>query len=321
MKDGLDEIRRWAAHFEAHVGIETPRSFAPYDCDKAGLPPPRVSAVVAACNEADLSNTIESLRHAEPNLHEVIVVDDASDKPIPDATIRNETRRGVAVSRHIGCAEATGSSVVILDAHMRFRPGGITGAARIAEARRAIVYIGCNGHRAARLTLEGGIVRCKWQGADKTDKAVLTTAMMGACYVVPRTVLDELGGWIGLPGLWGCDEEAMSILAVKHRIPIIALPSVQNWHEFRDAPDVPYVMPYERYLVNIAATHRLLFEDATWARFKETLRGWVLDGRHVSIPDYLFDEVEAPDMLQYGEALRATCELDDAAFFKEIGVE
>ena len=275
---------------------------------------PTVSVIITSCQEGEeLVRTCQSIEVASPNLHELIVIDDASDPPERTSTRRNDEREGVARSRHLGGLDATGDVVLLMDGHMRVKPGDIETVAKLAVETRGFAYAGCNGHYAARLTIEGGLFRCKWM--QKPEQEILpTTAMMGAFYAVPRDILESMGGWIGLPGQWGMDEEAMSVLAARHNIPIHAHTGIQTWHWFRDPPQRPYDFPVDRYLVNVAAMYRLLFDDPAWGMFKARLRRFTWDTGYTSIGDDLMLEIEDPAVAAYGEQLRSRFAVNDLDF-------
>ncbi|MDY6147958.1 MAG: glycosyltransferase [Porphyromonas sp.] len=91
----------------------------------------KLSVIITLLNEGEeLNNTLKSLfKHTDPELLEVIVLDDASDdgydyKAVCDlysvVYVRNSTRKGVALSRDIGVKMASCQYIMLLDAHMRF---------------------------------------------------------------------------------------------------------------------------------------------------------------------------------------------------------
>lgn len=294
---------------------------------KRGTGDETVSMVIVSCCEGEnLVKTCQSIKLAEPKLHQLIVVDDASEPPEEFSTVRNKERTGVAGSRHIGCQAATGGVVGLCDAHMEFKTGMISDMARVAMRTGAIVYAGCNGHHLAGLRWEGGILRGKWRPTrryrEEGKRFVRTSAIMGAFYFVRKDVLEKMGGWVYLPGWWGMDEEAMSVLAAMHGVPIIADIETQTWHLFRgqggNPIPVPYALPLDRYLVNIAGMYRILFGDETWGRMKPVLRDLILDEVYRPVPDYLIQEVEGPAWVAYGKALRERFVLPEETFFTDL---
>jgi len=283
---------------------------------------PTVSIVIVSKNEGrDLIKTCRSINTVCPDLHQLIVVDDDSDPPEPYCTIRNVERLGVAGSRHVGALAATGDVIGFMDAHMKLRPGDIEVVAQTAWDTGGFAYAGCNGHHLAGIRWEGGILRGKWRKKQENGP-VRTSGMMGAFYFIRRDVLERIGGWVWLPGHWGMDEEAMTVLVLKHNLPITAHTDIQTWHLFRGQGEkpvpVPYPLAYDKYQLNIAAMYRLLFEDSTWANMRGVLGSLTIDGVHRPIPQYILDDCEEPSLVAYGRAIRERCLLSDEELFEKI---
>ena len=279
------------------------------------------TVVIVARNERLLPATLESIRKACPEA-KTFVLDDASDTPIEGAQTRHDVARGCPTSRYLACQHVDTEMTLLMDAHMRVKPGDIERVAEVAKSTGGIAYAGCNGHYAANLKLDCKILRAKWIDKPAED-VVATTAFMGAFYAIETERLRSIGGWLALPGIWGCDEEAMSILATKHGIPIHAVVSVQTWHDFRNHP--PYQSPYQSYQLNLAAMHRLLFEDSTWAHWRNELADLWLDDAsgnlvHVPVPETVLAAIESPEWRDYGEQIRARCKLSDSEFFEKLQI-
>ena len=280
-----------------------------------------ITVVIVARNERLLPRTIESIRRAAPEA-KILVLDDASDIPIRGAFLRHDVAQGCPTSRYEACQHVDTEMTFLMDGHMRVQPGDIQTVAEVAMLTGGIAYAGCNGHYAANLKHDCKILRAKW--ADKpAEDVVRTTAFMGAFYGIDTELLRTLGGWLALPGIWGCDEEAMSILAHKHGVPIHAVTSIQTWHDFRNKP--PYPLPYQSYQLNLAAMHRLLFEDSTWAHWRKELADLWLDDhdgsmRHVPVPEAILRTVEQPEWVDYGQQIRARCKLTDSEFFETLQI-
>jgi len=104
---------------------------------------PRFSILITARNEEELlQRTVESvLVHAPPDDHEIVVVDDASNRPAMVAlegvlrtsksirVFRNEARLGLIRSRAIAAHEARGEYLAFLDAHCAVSRGWLEGLA------------------------------------------------------------------------------------------------------------------------------------------------------------------------------------------------
>lgn len=277
------------------------------------------SLIIPSLNEDErLARTWLSARTVAPWVKQ-IGIDDCSARPQPGCRLRNARRSGVALSRHLGAALAEGEVLYFADAHMEFAATAFERVGRVARETHGFAYCGCNGHAAAALKQEGGLLRCKWIPKPSGAQA-RTTAMMGAFYAVERSVLEAMGGWAALPGHWGQDEEIMSILAARHKVPITCVLDVENWHEFHNQPNVPdrpYTLDSLKYLVNVAAVYRFCFDDRTWPLFRERLSSFSWDGGQVRIGDDLFGIVESPAMLEYGRRLRARFKTTDLDFLLE----
>jgi len=273
----------------------------------------KISFVISSYNEPDLENTLGSIVASTDGPIEMMVVDDASRifwrLPPPEAAIRNARRIGSPRCRQLGCVKARGDYVAITDAHMRFNPGQFRTLTAIAEATGGWAYAGCNSHKAAELRMmPDGLLYAKWF---KPEGRVQTSAMMGACYVIRRDVLMRMGGWIGLPGYLGSQELAMSILAARHNVPITVDTSLESWHQFREDNELPYRPAPDLFLLNMAATYRLLFDDPAWAMWRKRLAQLM--------PESILRSAESPELLDYGQKLRARFVVSDKEFMERFG--
>ena len=125
-------------------GLHTPNG----DAMPMKRPPPRISVVIPARNEAALiASTVGSVLRARDRYREtrrdggaveVIVVDNASDDGTADALARHTaeggvlmatcTPRGAARARNLGARLASGRALVFLDADTRLPPGRSSGS-------------------------------------------------------------------------------------------------------------------------------------------------------------------------------------------------
>ena len=311
----------------------------PADCAHcpwlSALSPPKGVVVISSRDEGDdLRLTIAAILTSSKFVKGVIVVDDASETPenvfgLGDAVrlIRLEENAGVAGARHRGIAVALESgdfdTGAIFDAHMKPADRGVDMILRYAQVHRCFCYAGVIGHLAADLRNVNGLFECKWinrgEVEAKKQRFHSTTGMMGASYAFPLDIVSDMGGWIWFPGQWGKDEEAMSLLCLRHKIPIIADAETQNFHKFwydpndqsasaQAQPRRKFSIPQNRFLVNVAALHRIFFEDKTWEHFKPILAA-------SGISDILIHEVEQPEIVAYGAALRERFKTSEAEFW------
>lgn len=267
-----------------------------------------ISVVIPAIDEdpAEIRQTLSSTEAGTEDPLELILIDDCSKIPITGATIRNEKRLGATRSRKRGCTLAKGHYVAILDSHMKIVPGALRRLATIAQITHGIAYCGCNAHQACALRNINGLPVSKWIVLPSME-LTLTDSMMGACYVMERTVLESMGGWIGLPGWQGWQECAMSILAWKCAVPITCDPKIVNWHHFRERPSAP--CPYDRWQLNRAVMHRMLFDDTAWNIWKPRLL------QVGGVSSAIIEEAEGTEFIEEGISLRSRMKKTDKDFF------
>ena len=107
-----------------------------------------ISVVVATRNrQTDIDVLLETIaRERHPSLHEVVVVDDASDVPLhvaeygfPVRLLRNESKRGAAVSRNIAADLAGGDVLAFLDDDARPLPHWFTVISRDLQTHRTAI--------------------------------------------------------------------------------------------------------------------------------------------------------------------------------------
>jgi len=271
-----------------------------------------ISVIIAACNEPDLPNTVANIRETCPGA-EIIVVDDMSERRVDGAAVYNITRQGCAGSRHIGALAAHGRVLFFTDAHMRFKTNDITRICAVAKRTRGFAYGGCNNHFGARLEVnDKGLLQVYWRGADKGDVA-RTTGMMGACYAIPKDVLERMGGWLALSGTTGHSECAMSILAAKCCVPITLTRTVNVTHEFRDPGNAPYTNTRGQQDLQMASMYRILFENPAYEMFA----GHMADA---GVSRAVLDAVsQSAELREYGRRIRERCLLSDEAFLRLCG--
>lgn len=302
------------------------------------LPPPQIGLIIAARNEGRenrlarqaeakppfLEETIASARGQNKFLKNVCVVDDGSEKAEVLSGVqllRNDEPMGCSGARHRGCVEGLDGcdSAAFLDPHMLIASRSFDRLARYAQIHRCFAYAGVTGHYSADLLRVKGFLKCKWTPGPQPKGFQRRTGMMGAAYVANVDQLKDMGGWIVLPVPVGSDEECMSVLCAKHRIPIFADCDVQNYHEFRRGSAdkrsevahqqaAPFDILGRDFNLSIALFHRILFADATWNMFKQSLKAQGFN-------DTILSQAEEPEVLEYGSQLRERCAIGDAEFF------
>lgn len=199
---------------------------------------PKLSIVITCLEDPDLPNTLESIKETSGGRCEVIVVLDgpnALQAPIPNSVqvCINSHRCGVGPSRTIGVHHSTGDYVMLIDSHMRFKPGWYEEVMRRVEGRERTIHCAvCAGldsknmdvnnpkgrYYGARLELYGPdpnragsfrVLEGVWNKTAPEDDAPIS-CLMGACYVMPRPWFIHLDALRFLRS-WGCDEQMLSI--------------------------------------------------------------------------------------------------------------
>lgn len=222
----------------------------------------QLSVLITAHNESnqEIENTIKSIRQTAGDRVEIVVVDDASQLPVDlndknVVLIRNEERCGVGPSRHIAALRASGTHLLITDAHMRFEPGWYEKAEERIDANPQVVYNAtCVGlspemmdlsksrseYHGATLNIYGPdnhhpevmqVLEGKWLPECKDNQEI--ACLMGACYFVPADWFHYIGGLRMLRG-WGSDEPFLAIKTWLAGGECRMLKPVRIGHQFRE---------------------------------------------------------------------------------------
>lgn len=215
---------------------------APVDVDNV-----RISLCIASCNEnpwellATVADAMSKRNHGRPEPlrgtyrrpDEVVVVDDLS-KPSEDRSkvygfladmgakvLISDSRLGTSAGKGAACRAASGSLLVVADAHVRFgleffdeildihsrHPGAainpsIYGFATVDPAESPIRGGELHWH-------ESGCLESRWR-ARAADGEHEISSLLGGCYVVPRSVYDQAGGFADEHYGYGLDEPSLS---------------------------------------------------------------------------------------------------------------
>lgn len=223
----------------------------------------KLSIIITALNEfwKEVDDTIESFRKTAGDI-EIILVDDCSSTPLnpKDKTVKvihNQHRCGVGPSRTIGALAATGTHLLITDAHVRATPGWYQAALARIDARPKTVHcaccIGIDSKNLDPLTsrniYEGGTINVF--GKDKHNPALNQVfeavwlpreqapqddeeiaCCMGACYFVPRDWFLHLDPLSHLRS-WGEDEIMLSVKSWLAGGDVRYMKNVRIGHRFR----------------------------------------------------------------------------------------
>jgi hypothetical protein len=230
--------------------------------------------------ETDLAATIESAGASAGNGAAVYAVED-------------KERQGPARTRHRGIEAAGDCDVVaIIDAHMRFdnaclaemarhvrKTGGLACATVYHNADCAMTGGAYYGGRIVYRQKVGkaqNALAIKWAHDQKPGRR---GAVVGACYVFPRSWYYTVGQPLAaLPG-WGCDEEALSISAWLSGLAVECLPQTCA-HRYRDR--APWQLTDAEHAAvhasRMALIHAVVSECNARQELESWQRAWVPEG-------------------------------------------
>jgi glycosyltransferase involved in cell wall biosynthesis len=261
--------------------------------------PRRVSLVITARNEPAhlLATTLDGLRATAAGFdHEILVLDDGSDKRIPPVgpevrVVRNEPALGVSRSLRRGFELSTGDVLVALDAHMTFEPDWLAEMLSVLDDRTllcpaALSYdLATPYYCGARMTWRDdslpGLGYEPLPGRPD-DTQVEVPMVLGACYMAERKTLERLGGLNPLLRVWGLLEQDLSLRAWACGLRVASAPRAGVGHYYRDTALNP--VGEENHAFNRRLVVGSIFEDDIAALLLEHLptpphvRAWLDDG-------------------------------------------
>lgn len=205
--------------------------------------------------------TCHSIRETVGSLVEIIIVDDASKDTIPgklyDAqVIKMERRVGVGPARTVGALHASGTHLLFVDSHMRFKRGWYEAAYPKLESRPNTAHCGsCIGLSRQNMSLlvsrskyygatfdfygpdpakknKWRVFECVWKGEEPGDDYEIP-AMMGACYFFPKDWFLKLNPLRHFRS-YGTDEASLSLKCWLAGGEIRFLKNVEIGHQFRE---------------------------------------------------------------------------------------
>jgi hypothetical protein len=217
------------------------------------------SVIIAERNEPDLAATVANIK-ANSNASVIVMSD--------------KNGAGPQMMRHHGITKATADVVIVMDGHMRIRPGALDELAQwCMDNPKSVAVAQCYHHHNETWTGQPyGAARFAWMDAGKDaheaqafvakwrkDTCVgQVPCVMGACYAFRRDwYMDGLRKPWAFGTGWGCDEEIISAATWLRGGTVDLLP-VQVWHRARDPKEVPYKLTPRQYLGVWANRTRLL---------------------------------------------------------------
>jgi glycosyltransferase involved in cell wall biosynthesis len=259
----------------------------------------RVSLVITARNEPAnlLATTLDGLRASAAGFdHEILVLDDGSDEPIPPVgpdvrVVRNEQALGVSRSLRRGFELSTGEVFVALDAHLTFEPDWLAEMLAVLDDRTLLCPAALSYDLATPYYCGAQIV---WRDDSqpglgyeprpgRPDDALVEVPMvLGACYMAERNVLEHLGGLNPLLRVWGLLEQDLSLRAWACGLRVASAPRAGVGHHYRETALNP--VGEENHAFNRRLVVGSIFEDDIAALLLEHLpmparvRAWLDDG-------------------------------------------
>lgn len=251
--------------------------------------PPLVSVISCALNQGDwVRKTVPEIRRSLGDWpHEVLIVDDQStdgccsglDRDV--LVLRTETRMGVSASRRLAVRQAKGDLLLFTDPHCQYPDNALWDLAAVASVKQAICLPKTTGKPTVRRTRHGGYLGESDRGL-KVNYALRGPAdwpaLLGTIYAMQRSVYDHLGGWPELPGVWGCSEQALSLMAWFAGVPIYVdtrhLCNHQDYHPKDKAggQHFTYRVPMSHHANNAHWVHAGFFPLTYESHWKPMLR-------------------------------------------------
>lgn len=235
-----------------------------------------LSIVIAVHNERpfDLHQTVQSIRDTtREHFVEIIIVDDNSTVPVcclPVRIIRNQHRKGVGQSRHIGVEAALAPFVLLTDGHMIFTEGWLGPTIKaLSETPKLLVCGQCLSltedqtdtnhpfgvYNGARMVIHDPEAEIRWRvltakwAKEKPGASYPLSAVMGACYAIRKDFFLNIGG-LRMLREFGGDEELLSIKTLMAGGEIRLLKALRVGHKFRKVAKIPYRITVESCLYN-----------------------------------------------------------------------
>lgn len=239
---------------------------------------PLLSIVIACHSDPDIANTVASIRATAGGAPEVVIVDDASARPVPPLSpvvIRNSRRCGVGPSRHVGVLSSSGRMILIVDSHMRFTPGWYEAlVTRLTGRDDTLICCTCLGLDANNMdpdkpkaVYHGGtinvlgpdrnarngrtqVLEAVWERGPAPEDDAEIPCCLGACYAMHRDWFLKIAPLHNLRS-YGEDELMLSVKSWLAGGSVRLHKGVRIGHRFRlDKEKSPFLVPREDLLFN-----------------------------------------------------------------------
>ncbi|RIW39042.1 glycosyltransferase [Bacillus salacetis] len=247
--------------------------------------PPKVSIIIPVKNEGiNVKNTCDSLFSVKTNIEfETIIIDDASDDKCCDflhtyphkGRVRRINTQGIgpANARNLGAQEASHDYLIFCDAHLTFENfwidrllfyllAGHSDVVRPAIASMTDPHIVGYGQS---LTEN---LKVKW---NMRRKGLFETAIIpGGCFMIPKRVFQDVGGFETGFSSWGHEDVEISIKLWLFGYRCHCDPNVKILHLFRTSH--PYKVNFDDINYNQLRMAYLHFSEGRIKKVKEMMR-------------------------------------------------
>ena len=248
------------------------------------LTEPIVSAIIPSANEGDeLIATINSILEAEPNIHEIVVVENGPfdhDERLDTLSkcvkvITTDDQLGVGGGRNAGAKAATGNVYIFIDAHMRFDAGAFTKLGAKSLELNAWV---CgkvfnrreNGTRSGASVTAGDMRfhRNRYVGyryVGRKEDLEQVHFITGAFFACPASLFADWGEWDNTIGRWGYSEESQALRNFFLGRQMYCYKEAVGEHLYRAKNPYP-TAGVDRWL-NAIVSHYIYFSRYTFSKF------------------------------------------------------
>lgn len=251
----------------------------------------KISIVIAAFNEGkDLEATVALARSSEPAPYEIIVVDDGSDEEVESRipwsdvrVIKTPGRLGAGPAKRYGGMAATGDIIVLLDAHMRFNQSWLSDIVEAHELFPESIFCpACRDFPVDSKFLGSGAyfnpqMDVKWLNRGPLDTIDRVPAVLGACYVIPKNIWDDLQGFNPCFHGWGMEEQDLSLRSWLYGYEVRRINKLCVLHRFNREMKGHFLNSWEVWYNQMAFAFCVfedgVFDDIWWPYFRAICPG------------------------------------------------
>lgn len=242
---------------------------------------PALTTVITAFNEGHhLSETVESISADRTQFIEMLLVDDGStddscrfNRCLDSLRVlRNQSRKGVAYSRHVASMESNGQVIAYFDGHQSLTDNCLQPCAELAYNRNCIVCPDiCDFQDDTRLhgayftqKFKRGAFSAEWKLRTPRHEISEVSSLKAPTYFLSKSLYPKLK-WSTLLQGWGGSEACLSLKAFFTGVPILHLCGPLVRHKFKQ--QFHYDVTWSEVWRNHAIIARVCFDESTWYRY------------------------------------------------------